>query len=135
MENATSQTYRDGTNLSEILTREEKTNDSVDGTENLSESGKQLDNHHDSNTASVSKTRLEGKFVSKNVIKLSRRNLSRSDIFLLSKGLKCVPSANKTDRTKLKRELEGDILGMMSKLFQLINSDLMGKERPFKRTI
>ena len=59
MENATSQTYQDGTNLPEILTREEKNNDSVDGTENLSEFSKQLDNHQDNNTASLSKTRLE----------------------------------------------------------------------------
>ena len=32
--------------------------------------------------------RLEGKFVSKNVINLSRRNLSSAEISLLSKGLK-----------------------------------------------
>ena len=57
-------------------------------------------------TASLNKTRLEGKFVSKNVINLSKRNLSRSGISLLSKGLKFVPSANKIDRAKLKRELE-----------------------------
>ena len=66
-----------------------------------SKSGKQLDNHQDSNTASLSKTRLEGKFVSKNVIKLSRRNLSWSEIPLLSKGLKSVPSANEIDQAKL----------------------------------
>ena len=65
-ENETSQTYQDGTNLPEILTREKEKNDSVDGTENLSESGKKLDNHQDSNTTSLNKTRLEGKFVSKN---------------------------------------------------------------------
>ena len=130
--NASSQTYRDGTNLQEILPRKEKNNDIVDGTENLSEPGKQLDNHRDSNTDSLKKTRLEGKFVSKNVINLSRINLSRSEISLLSKGLKFVPSANKIDRAKLKRELEENgrklrqcgILGMMNELFQLINSDL-----------
>ena len=104
--NASSQTYRDGTNLQEILPRKEKNNDIVDGTENLSEPGKQLDNHRDSNTDSLKKTRLEGKFVSKNVINLSRINQPRSEISLLSKGLKFVPSANKIDRAKLKRELE-----------------------------
>ena len=31
-ENATSQTYQDGTNLPEIVTREKKNNDSVNGT-------------------------------------------------------------------------------------------------------
>ena len=48
----------------------------------------------------------ERKFVSKNVINLSNRNLSQSEISLLSKGLKFVPSANEIDRAKLKRELE-----------------------------
>ena len=58
------------------------------------------------NIASQTGVRLEGKFVSKNVINLSRRNLSASEISLLSKGLKFVPTANKTDRAKLKAELE-----------------------------
>ena len=49
--NASSQTYPDGTNLQEILSRKEKNNDIVDGTANLSEPGKQLNNHRDSNTA------------------------------------------------------------------------------------
>ena len=49
---------------------------------------------------------LEGKFVSKNVINLSRRNLSPSEMSLLSKGLKFVPTANKIDHAKLKTELE-----------------------------
>ena len=92
--------------MPEILTREEKNNYIVDGTGNLSESGIQLDNHQDSNTTSLKKTRSEGKFVSKNVINLSRRILSRYAISLLSKCLKFVPSANKLDRAKLKRELE-----------------------------
>ena len=50
--------------------------------------------------------RLEGKFVSSNVINFSRRNLSEAEISLLSKGLKFVPTANKIDRAKLKTELE-----------------------------
>ena len=50
----------------------------------ISESGKQLDNHQDNNTASLNKTRLDGKFVTKNVSNLSRRNLSWPEIFLLS---------------------------------------------------
>ena len=58
------------------------------------------------NIASQIGVRLEGKFVSKNVINLSRRNLSASEISLLSKGLKFVPTANKIDRAKLKTELE-----------------------------
>ena len=50
--------------------------------------------------------RLEGKFVSKNVINLSRRNLSSVEIPLLSKGLKFVPTTNRIDQANLKRELE-----------------------------
>ena len=88
------------------MSREEKNNDIVDCTEDLSEPGKQLDNHQDSNAAFLNKTRLEGKFVSKNVINFSRRNLSRSEISLWPKGLKFVSSANKIDLAKLKRELE-----------------------------
>ena len=49
------------------------------------------------NIASQTGVRIEGKFVSKNVINLSRRNLSASEISLLSKGLKFVPTANKID--------------------------------------
>ena len=52
---------------------------------------------------SFSKQDKEGKFVSENVINLSRKNLSRSEISMLSKGLKFVPSTNKTNREKLKR--------------------------------
>ena len=60
----------------------------------------------ENNIASQIGVRLEGKFVSKNVINLSRRNLCASDILLLSKGLKFVPTANKLDCVKLKTELE-----------------------------
>ena len=83
-----------------ILTREEKNNDLIDSAENLS--GKQLDNYQDRHTASLNKTRLDGKFVRNFVISLSRRNLSRSEIFRLSKGLKFAPSDNMLDRAKLK---------------------------------
>ena len=58
------------------------------------------------NVAMFKCNRLEGKFVSKNVMNFSRRNLSSAELFLLFKGRKFVPSANKTDQAKLKRELE-----------------------------
>ena len=92
--------------MSKYLSREEKNYDTVDSTENSSEPGKQLDKHQDSSTASLNKTRLEREFVSKNFINLSKRNLFRSEISLLSKGLKFVPSANEIRRAKLGRELE-----------------------------
>ena len=58
------------------------------------------------NVAMFRGNRLESKFVSKNVINLSRNSLSSAEISLLSKGLKFVPTANKIDQAKLKRELE-----------------------------
>ena len=63
----------------------------------ISESCKQLEKHQDINTASLNKARLGGKFVCKNVINLSRRSLSSSEISLLSKGLKYIPSVNKIE--------------------------------------
>ena len=56
------------------------------------------------NDAVFSGNRLGGKFVSKNVVKLPRRNLSSAEIYILSKGLKFVPAATKTDQVKLKRK-------------------------------
>ena len=105
-ESASSQTCQDDINLTEVLNEEEKSNDSLDSTGNCSEPGTQANDHQDINTAFYKGLRLEGKFVSKNVFNLSRRNLSPPEISLLSKGLKFVPSANKIDRAKLKRELE-----------------------------
>ena len=50
--------------------------------------------------------RLQGSFVSKNVINLSRRNLTDSETCLPSKGLNFVPISNTIDKAKLKTELE-----------------------------
>ena len=47
---------------------------------------------------------LKGLHIS--VINLSKRNLPASEMLLLSKGLKFVPTANKIDRIKLMTELE-----------------------------
>ena len=54
--------------MPEILTGEDKNNGLIDGTENLWESSKQLDNHQDSNTAYPNKTKVEGKFVRKKML-------------------------------------------------------------------
>ena len=48
--------------------------------------------------------RLQGNFVGKNVVNLSRRNLTGSEISLLSKGLNFVPTSNTIDKAKLKNE-------------------------------
>ena len=45
---------------------------------------------------------LERKFVSKNVINLLQRQLTKSETSLLSKGLKFVPTPKKKDKAKLK---------------------------------
>ena len=60
----------------------------------------------DDNRAKLKDNSLEGKFVSKNVINLSQRQLTKSEISLLSKGLKFVPTPNRIDKAKLKQELE-----------------------------
>ena len=50
--------------------------------------------------------RLKGKFLSKNVVNLSKRKLSKSEISLLSKGLKFIPTSNTIDTANLKVELD-----------------------------
>ena len=64
------------------------------------------DNGNINNIATCKGERLEGKFVSSNVINISGRNLFEAKISLLSNGLKFVLAANKIDRAKLKSELE-----------------------------
>ena len=94
-------------------------------------SGTQANDHQDIYILSYKGLRWESKFVSKNVINLSRRNQFLPEFSLLSTGLKFMPSANKIDQSKLKRELEeyGRKLHlmwhfrMMNKVLQLINLD------------
>ena len=50
--------------------------------------------------------RIGGKFVSKNVVNLSKRKLAKPEISLLSKGLKFVPTSNHINKARLKMELE-----------------------------
>ena len=50
--------------------------------------------------------RLQGNFVSKNVVNLSRRNLTGSEMSLLSKEFNFVPTSNTIDKAKVKMELE-----------------------------
>ena len=58
------------------------------------------------NAAKMLENRLQGTFVSKNVVNLSRRNITGSEISLLPKGHNFVPTSITTDKTKLKMELE-----------------------------
>ena len=50
--------------------------------------------------------RSQGNLVCKNVMHLSRRNLTDSEIPLLSKGRNFVPTSNATNKARLKTELE-----------------------------
>ena len=81
---------------------EDTKNEKFNRTENLYNCEKEGNVLKRNKIASEIRVRLEGKLVSKNVINLSRRNLSTSEISLLSEGLKFEPTANKVDRKKLK---------------------------------
>ena len=58
-----------------------------------------------SNVATLLDGRYEGKFVSPNVINLSKRHLSKDEISLLSKGLKFIPTPKHTNKALIKEEL------------------------------
>ena len=58
------------------------------------------------NAAKMLDNSLLGNFVCKNVVNLSKRNLTGSDISSLSKGLNFVSTCNTIEKAKLKTELE-----------------------------
>ena len=93
--------------LRKVLKTEDKKNEKFNSKNDLYKCEKEGNVLKGNNVASQTGVRLEGKFVSKNVINLARRNLSTYEISLRSKGLKFVPRANKINRAKLKTELEG----------------------------
>ena len=64
---------------------------------------KDLENDSSVETRDVNTTSLDNRL---NVANLSRRNLTGSEISLLSKGLNFVPTSNTIDKAKLKMELE-----------------------------
>ena len=59
-----------------------------------------------SNAATLLDGRYEGKFVSPNVINLSKRHLSKEKISLLSKGLKFIPTPKHINKARIREELE-----------------------------
>ena len=63
----------------------------------------------DDNRAKLKDNRLKGKFVS-NVVNLLQRQLTKSEISLLSKGLKFVPTSNRIDKAKLNWRFLGENL-------------------------
>ena len=100
------QSCQDESGLLKVLNTEDKKNEKLNNTTDLYSCEKDGSVFKGNNIASQIGVRLEGKFVSKNVINLSRRNLSASEISLPYKGLKFLPTANKIDRAKLKTKLE-----------------------------
>ena len=50
--------------------------------------------------------RIKGRFVSKNVVNLSKWKLTKAEVSLLFKGSKSVPTSNHINKAKLKMELE-----------------------------
>ena len=101
-----SQASQDEPSVCDFVESEVGENEIINSAEKTLDSEEKHDNDNIINTATYKGERLEGKFVSINVINLSRRNLSEAEISLLSRALKFVPIANKIDRTKLKTELE-----------------------------
>ena len=59
-----------------------------------------------SNAATLLDGRCEGKFVSPNVINLSKRHLFEDEISLFSKGLKFVPTPKHINKVLIEKELE-----------------------------
>ena len=88
--NNASQTCQDESGLLKVLNTEDKKNEKFNSTENLYNCDKEGNVLKGNNITSQIGVRFEGKFVSKNVINLSRRNLAASEISLLSKGLQFV---------------------------------------------
>ena len=74
--------------------------------------------------------RIEGKFVSKNVVNLSKRVLSTAEISLLSKGLKFIPTPNSINIAKIKENLE--VFGRKLRLkWHFRNQDNFSPTDPF----
>ena len=62
--------------------------------------------NEEGNKTTILNGRLKGNFVSKNVVNLSKRKLSKSEISLLSKGLKLIPTSNTINKAQLKIEFK-----------------------------
>ena len=72
----------------------------------LEETHNHLSLEKPSNAATALYGRCEGKFVSPNVINLSKRHLPKGEISLLSTGLKFIPMPKNSNKALIKEELE-----------------------------
>ena len=101
-----SQASQDESAVCDFVKSEGGENEIISSAWNTPDIEEKHDNGNVNNIAIYKGERLEGEFVSSNVINLPTRYLSEAEISLLSKGLKFVPTANKIDRARLKTELE-----------------------------
>ena len=94
-------------NESEDDVNEEKDLENDSAFETLDVNTSFLDNRLNikGNAAKMLINRLHGNFVSRNVVNLSRQNVTGSEIISLSKGLNFVPTSNTIEKVKLKMEL------------------------------
>ena len=84
------------------------------------------------NSDTIRNNRYEGKFVSANVINLSSWHLSRDEIYLLSKGLKFVPTPTQINKAKIKEEKE--VYGGKLRLMWHFRNDHWGFDvNPFQK--
>ena len=77
--------------------------------------------NEEGNEATILNGRSKGKFVSINVVNLPKRKLSKSEISLLSKRLKFIPTSYTVDKAKLIIELEA--FGRMLRLKWFFRND------------
>ena len=106
-------------------------NSTLDNNSNLTPETPSTSEYH-SGPCKTANNRYIGKFVSDNVVNLSNRNLSPSEISLLSKGLKFAPTPTGIDRAVLKAELE--TFGRKLRLkWHFRNSESITPINPFRR--
>ena len=97
---SSSQAMQDESAVCDFVKSEGGENEIISSAGNTPDIEEKHDNGNVNNVATNKGERLEGKFVSSNVINLSRRNLSEAEISLLPMGLKFVPTVNKIDRAR-----------------------------------
>ena len=79
------------------------------------------------NSATLVNEKLKGKFISPNVVNLSRRNLTNNEISVLSKGLKFVPTPRVINKALINEELEvyGRKLRLVCGIFVVMRGSLV----------
>ena len=97
--------------------------DSTQIVENISDSSAQQDSIGESNTEVVV-GRLKGKFVSPNFINLSTRILSKTEISLLFKDLKFVPTPASVNKALIKEENIGIFINLIRSLISIVKDCL-----------